>query len=104
MPSIAPINLYLPEKASGPLPVIVWVHGGGWKDGNKRGPSFIGGRDTPADTEKQDRLRRFLGRRLMRQYQGPAYWPPRGAGSKPPDAGPVSDDAAALARYPTQWV
>jgi acetyl esterase/lipase len=25
----------LPEKASGPLPVIVWVHGGGWKDGNK---------------------------------------------------------------------
>jgi acetyl esterase/lipase len=27
-------DLYLPEKASGPLPVIVWVHGGG-TDGNK---------------------------------------------------------------------
>ena len=23
------------EKASGPLPVIVWVHGGGWQEGNK---------------------------------------------------------------------
>jgi acetyl esterase/lipase len=29
------LDLYLPEKATGPLPVIVWVHGGGWKDGNK---------------------------------------------------------------------
>jgi acetyl esterase/lipase len=29
------LDLYLPEKANDPLPVIVWVHGGGWKDGNK---------------------------------------------------------------------
>jgi acetyl esterase/lipase len=29
------LDLYLPEKAPGPLPIIVWVHGGGWKDGNK---------------------------------------------------------------------
>jgi hypothetical protein len=29
------LDLYLPEKAAGPLPVIVWVLGGGWKDGNK---------------------------------------------------------------------
>ena len=29
------LDLYLPKKASGPLPVIVWVHGGGWKDGDK---------------------------------------------------------------------
>ena len=28
------LDLYLPEKASGPLPVIAWVHGG-WRDGNK---------------------------------------------------------------------
>ena len=29
------LDLYLPEMASGPLPVIVWVHGGGWYEGNK---------------------------------------------------------------------
>ena len=29
------LDLYLPKKAIGPLPVIVWVHGGGWKDGDK---------------------------------------------------------------------
>src|SRR5579884_2864689 len=29
------LDLYLPEKADGPLPLIVWVHGGGWQAGNK---------------------------------------------------------------------
>ena len=29
------LDLYLPEKAEGVLPVIVWIHGGGWKAGNK---------------------------------------------------------------------
>jgi acetyl esterase/lipase len=30
------LDLYLPAKAtSGPLPVIVWIHGGGWWEGNK---------------------------------------------------------------------
>jgi acetyl esterase/lipase len=31
------LDLYLPEKADGPLPVIVWIHGGGWQGGNKNG-------------------------------------------------------------------
>ena len=31
------LDLYLPADASGPLPVIVWVHGGGWKGGDKAG-------------------------------------------------------------------
>ena len=31
------LDLYLPEKADGPLPVIVWVHGGGWLAGSKDG-------------------------------------------------------------------
>jgi acetyl esterase/lipase len=30
------LDLYVPEKADGPLPLIVWVHGGGWQSGNKR--------------------------------------------------------------------
>ncbi len=25
----------MPEKAPGPLPLVVWVHGGGWQAGNK---------------------------------------------------------------------
>lgn len=30
------LDLYLPRKpASTPLPVIIWVHGGGWQDGSK---------------------------------------------------------------------
>ncbi|MEN3944178.1 alpha/beta hydrolase [Prosthecobacter sp. SYSU 5D2] len=30
------LDLYLPEKrTSKPLPVILWVHGGGWKNGSK---------------------------------------------------------------------
>jgi acetyl esterase/lipase len=29
------LDLYLPEKAEGPLPLIVWIHGGGWQAGSK---------------------------------------------------------------------
>jgi acetyl esterase/lipase len=29
------LDLYLPEKADGPLPVVVWVHGGSWRRGSK---------------------------------------------------------------------
>jgi acetyl esterase/lipase len=35
------LDLYLPEKAARPLPVILWVHGGGWSKGDKtNGPAF----------------------------------------------------------------
>ncbi|MEQ8790425.1 MAG: alpha/beta hydrolase [Pirellulaceae bacterium] len=30
------LDLYLPKEASQPLPVVVWVHGGGWKNGSKK--------------------------------------------------------------------
>ena len=29
------LDLYLPEKAAAPTPLIVWIHGGGWVGGNK---------------------------------------------------------------------
>src|SRR5262245_64969656 len=29
------LDLYIPEKADGPLPVIVWIHGGAWMGGSK---------------------------------------------------------------------
>jgi acetyl esterase/lipase len=31
------LDLYLPEKADGPLPVVVWIHGGAWRAGSKAG-------------------------------------------------------------------
>lgn len=33
--SVLALDLYCPEKVSGPLPVIVWLHGGGWSRGRK---------------------------------------------------------------------
>jgi acetyl esterase/lipase len=31
------LNLFVPEKADGPLPLIIWIHGGGWQNGSKDG-------------------------------------------------------------------
>jgi len=31
------LDLYLPEKAEGKLPLVIWIHGGGWQAGNKDG-------------------------------------------------------------------
>ena len=34
--AVLTLDLYCPEKVSGPLPVIVWIHGGAWRRGGKR--------------------------------------------------------------------
>ncbi len=31
------LDLFVPEKAEGPLPLIIWIHGGGWQNGSKEG-------------------------------------------------------------------
>lgn len=31
------LDLYLPEKTEGRLPLVVWIHGGGWQGGSKEG-------------------------------------------------------------------
>ena len=37
------LDLYLPEKPSDkPLPLIVWIHGGGWRGGSKAGTGYLG--------------------------------------------------------------
>ena len=33
--AVLTLDLYCPEKVSGSLPVIVWIHGGGWRSGRK---------------------------------------------------------------------
>src|SRR6266705_4785818 len=33
--AVLTLDLYCPEKVSGPLPVVVWLHGGGWSRGRK---------------------------------------------------------------------
>ncbi len=35
------LDLYLPEDAPHPLPVILWIHGGGWVTGDKAGGPAI---------------------------------------------------------------
>jgi len=37
------LDLYRPEKAAKPLPVILWVHGGGWRKGSKNSINRVGG-------------------------------------------------------------
>jgi acetyl esterase/lipase len=29
------LDLYLPEESAGPLPIVIWVHGGAWRAGSK---------------------------------------------------------------------
>lgn len=29
------LDIYLPANAKGPVPLIIWIHGGGWKNGSK---------------------------------------------------------------------
>lgn len=31
------LDLYLPRKTDTPAPVVVWIHGGAWKMGDKKG-------------------------------------------------------------------
>ncbi len=35
------LDLYLPEKSDGPVPVIVWIHGGAWLGGSKENPPAL---------------------------------------------------------------
>ncbi len=35
------LDLYLPENCSEKVPVVVWIHGGGWRSGNKNSPEGL---------------------------------------------------------------
>jgi acetyl esterase/lipase len=36
------LDIYLPKNAKGALPLIVWIHGGGWQAGDKAGCPAVG--------------------------------------------------------------
>ncbi len=36
------LDIYAPDKQTGPLPVVVFIHGGSWSSGNKNGYEFVG--------------------------------------------------------------
>ena len=36
------LDMYSPENATGPLPLVIWIHGGGWANGDKSpSPQFL---------------------------------------------------------------
>ena len=35
------LDVFIPEDAKGKLPMIVWIHGGGWVSGNKENPPTL---------------------------------------------------------------
>ncbi len=36
------LDIYLPAKGNKPLPIVVWIHGGGWEAGSKENPPAMG--------------------------------------------------------------
>ena len=39
------MDVHLPSGHSGPVPCVVWIHGGGWRDGDRRFPPGNWGQD-----------------------------------------------------------
>ena len=57
MPGVRPLelDLYLPPDGDGPLPVVVFLHGGGWRLGSRHtaGPAYRGADPTPFEQVAQ---------------------------------------------------
>lgn len=44
------LDLHVPEGAQGPVPVVVWIHGGGWMEGDRRQVPLQWGQQVVFDT------------------------------------------------------
>ena len=44
------LDLHVPENAEGPVPVVVWIHGGGWMEGDRRQVPLQWGQQVVFDT------------------------------------------------------
>lgn len=62
------LDIYMPRESSGPLPVVVFVHGGSWQEGNKN-PYGFAGRALAA----QGLMVMVINYRLHPQHRYPAF-------------------------------
>ena len=57
LPGVRPLelDLYLPPESDGPVPVVVFLHGGGWRLGSRHlvGPAYLGASPTPFERVAQ---------------------------------------------------
>ena len=65
------LDLYLPQDAPGPRPVIVWVHGGAWRQGSKENTRAARMTSAVEGTERRQRvdLMLDLARASKERYQ-----------------------------------
>ncbi|MEE8414581.1 MAG: alpha/beta hydrolase [Dehalococcoidales bacterium] len=63
------LDLYLPAEVTEPLPVIVWIHGGAWRMGDKEGNT---GRKPPVDIMDQGYVFASINYRLSHEAIFPA--------------------------------
>lgn len=62
------LDIYMPSEAKLPLPVVVFVHGGSWEEGNKDGYTFAG-----RALAAQGFLTFVINYRLHPQHEYPAF-------------------------------
>ena len=74
------LDLYLPEQASAkPLPLFVWIHGGGWTGGSKDGPyglDLVGKGYAVASVELADALRKVKVDAILQRLTGSGHGGP----------------------------
>ena len=63
------LDMYLPAEVTEPLPVIVWIHGGAWRRGDKEGTT---GTKPPVHAVSQGYIFTSINYRLSHQATFPA--------------------------------
>jgi acetyl esterase/lipase len=76
IPGVRPLelDLYLPAEAAEPVPVVVFLHGGGWRLGSRHaaGPAFRGASPTPFERMAQSGIAVAS---VDYRLSGEAIWP-----------------------------
>lgn len=62
------LDIYMPREHQGPVPIVVFVHGGSWAEGNKRGYGFVG-----RALAAQGFMTMVINYRLHPEHQYPAF-------------------------------
>jgi acetyl esterase/lipase len=62
------LDVYAPANSAGGLPIVLFVHGGSWKDGDKNGYAFVG-----RSFAAKGYLTLVMNYRLMPEHRYPAF-------------------------------